>query len=164
MNYPVRTTGLTCALCLILAGCNLLEDNSARRLQGTWFIESPIETVDETSLTFRHEISFRDNGTYENVSVVLEASSGQLLGYRYAAQGRYGLRGNQLTLTWLSRASHDDTMGRYSLREKLIPIAVQENPLTLSIEIVGDVMTWKYPPCGPNENCIASQQFTRKPE
>lgn len=105
--------------------------------------------------------SFSDNGKFQASTVYITADSQELLGYSGRSSGNYTLLDNQLA----TLATDVYTLPEFS-DTPYVPngsLIYVEGDISreIKVEFSEDKMTWIYPPCGPLENCIGSQEFEK---
>ncbi len=158
MKTLYRTILATSFLFLFLA-CEEEGDISSHLL-GVWIKDFPIENTNQVS---RLEYQFKSDNTVEIANKVIDASSHQLLGYRYISEGSYTVVEEQLTLLNLQQYNNDDTKGYYDDADALIPANIEEESVVnISFNRKKDKLTFEYTSCPPNAICLGSQTFYRE--
>ncbi|WP_299706127.1 hypothetical protein [uncultured Pontibacter sp.] len=135
------------------------EANSAsasRALIGTWYQEAG----PYGALRLKREYSFKTDNSFDRYEKVIN-SSGDVVGFRQRATGKYELKGDKLTMVYLQFYNSDKSKDIDSYEEEiddLIPsgsIDYQET-VTLEYHQMKNIMMFKYPPCPFDHSCIGN--------
>ncbi|WP_339863781.1 hypothetical protein [uncultured Algoriphagus sp.] len=162
-NFP-RLLLLSLFGAFLLTSCQEDEkpiDNSDQ-IVGYW--EKSINSGENMILT--QYFTFFDNGTYNSSSVYFNAETDEPLGYAGRSSGEFTLLDDQLSIMHnLIYGVPQDSDEIYVPNNQLV---LTNNEFTeemklqeVKVEFSEDKMIWIYPPCGPLENCIGSQEFER---
>jgi len=158
----IRVSALiaTAILLTLVASCNVFENNNP--IEGSWFEESPVNSAFEDSLNLKQrlELTFFSDYSFESARIVIDGSTEAILGYRFASGGRYSLLHDRLVMQ-TAESFYSDDLELYVPREELKPVTNVER-LVIKFKVEGDRMTWIYPPCPENANCLGTQEFLRK--
>lgn len=137
-------------LVLMLAiSCESDEINFAKSVQGEWYQEAG--EMENTNLSFRNEIIFRNDGTYKEAYLVVETDNPeQIMGYRSLILGEYEVTGNRLRRFNTAQYGLDNESD-YLNREALIleDSEVVMPEVELSMNESEDQLTFDYCPGGP---------------
>ncbi len=160
-SFYSRVAALFLVLCL--SACSIWKEKG-ESIEGTWFIQQPVDAADSNGrpLVSRYEISFRSDHTFQSAILIANEVTDNVLGYRFAGDGIFETKDAQLIRRNLRQLWHDDNQGLYSPLTELTSSRPDSQPSIVTFKIANDTMTWTYPPCGPNENCIGTQSFRRK--
>ncbi|MEK6478473.1 hypothetical protein WJR50_13100 [Catalinimonas sp. 4WD22] len=145
-----RYENLLLLLVLILTiSCESDEINFAKPVQGEWYQEAG--EMENSNLSFRNEIIFRNNGTDEEVYLVVEtANPEQIMGYRSLLLGEYEVTDNRLRRFNTEQYGLDDEsdyLNREALTLESSDVGIPE--VELSFNNSADQLTFDYCPGGP---------------
>ncbi len=134
----------------------IYDDKPSELLIGAWEDSSMIEKKESL------QYNFKEDGTLSISTIVSDASTNQILGYRYHATGTYLTRQDQLTLMISSIYLHSDSNGPYSNLEDLeLSDSRYEQTLTFSFNNSRTELLFTYPPCAYKLSCIGTQKFLK---
>lgn len=142
--------------------CSTPAEQVLSPLQGTWFNQQQGSfaipgSTDSIEFYDRLEMTFVPDGHLTITRKILQHPTMEFLGFRFLSEGKYSIYGDQLVLITERRAMNDDTRGLFS--ETLVPVPISTEVQGVTFSIANGVLTFRYPPCGPNELCITSQSF-----
>lgn len=148
------------SLLMILNSCtNDSEENQLDLLAGDW---AKTEIMENDSLSQSLQYNFSIDKTFIVSTVIIDNTTAQIIGYRYRAIGTYNVKRNILVLNLSEIYIHDDSIGLFSnINDLELSNNSDKQTITFSIDKNQKVLTFKYPPCGPAENCIGTQSFLR---
>ena len=146
-----------------LLGSSCEDEVSVNRenLEGIWFHDTDSDSDNSVS---RLEYHFSRDSTLEIFHREISEDAQEILGYYFQALGKYELDGDQLLIITSERYVSNDTEPPYYVEVRdLQPLPGQDTlTATISFEDKGRKLVVAYPPCGPLENCVASQIFQRR--
>jgi len=151
----------TLILFTIVGGCNVFENDNS--IEGSWFQESVVESplAGNVNLIQRLEVTFSADHSFESRRIVVDGSTDTILGYRFASRGEYSLLDDKLSMRTIESFSSDDVELYVPLGE-LKPVT-NVMSIVVTFKVDGDKMTWRYPPCPEDADCLDTQTFLRKP-
>lgn len=137
-------------LVLILTiSCESDEINFAKSVQGEWYQEAG--EMENTNLSFRNEITFRNDGSYEEAYLIVQTDNPeQIIGYSSLLLGEYEVTDNRLRRFNTEQYGLDNESD-YLNREALIleDSEVVMPEVELSMNESEDQLTFDYCPGGP---------------
>ena len=134
---------------------------SGKQILGIWFQE---DSLPEDNRISKLQYHFKEDNTLEILRLELDASSKQVLGYRYKSTARYSLHKDKLSFSDFTNYTHNDTLVSYSSLQDLKAVTSQQSGYTVTckLEDKGQKLTFIYPPCKDTFSCIGSQTFTKE--
>lgn len=103
---------------LVFISCETNDENLSQSILGIWFQENVI--VEDTTLTYRNEIIFNSDGTYERSLRIIETEDAQnTVGYLSLTTGEYEVTGNRLKRFNIEQYGLDN-VNPYLDRENLV--------------------------------------------
>lgn len=139
---------------------NSNENLASDLLVGTW---SKTFSTDEPNFEQSIQYVFGSDNTVITSLVISNTSTSEVVGYRSRALGTYSVIEDILNTNLSEIYTHDDSTGLFSSLEDLeVSDGPQTETVTISFSDNGETLTFIYPPCPPNANCIGSQTFIRQ--
>jgi hypothetical protein len=145
--------------CLVMTSCSEDDDLTGYEIKGVWAMETHLEADSRIS---RLIYDFKDDGQVEVLTIEIDHSSGDILGYRSRTIGNYATHDNKLSFYNLTVYTNNDTDAPFSDLENLIKQSDGgAYDVTYSIEERGKKLIFTHPPCGPFDNCIPTTTLVR---
>ncbi len=138
-----------------LFSCQGTDEVSPESIAGTWIIDSTSE--DQPGYTYREELVFNADGTYELSLRLIETGTMQTVGYNSLITGRYVLDKNKLFRVDIKQYGLD---GEHELmdRDDLVELSsIDELPvIKVSLNKTGDALTLDFTQsgCAPGAVCV----------
>ena len=146
---------------LISISCTKEVDTNPQthKIIGIW---SNMSSMDDPNLNTSLRYVFNLDNTIEVTRIVSKKSTSEVLGFRYRAIGTYEINKDILSMHFSEIYTHDDSSGDYSnINDLELSHSSETRVVTVSFSKFGKVMTFIYPPCPENANCIGSQTFEK---
>lgn len=113
--------------------------------------------------TTRFIYHFEYDGTFTSLRTYSDAGTDSLLGYGFAAEGKYNTHGDTLNMITLKRLSSGQVTQTPYLKNRPVPVSVQ--PETLQVEFLAsrNLLIFDYFLCDDKDliQCVDKQVFVR---
>ena len=152
---------ITMLIVLVLVSSCSDKEQNLTWLEGTW-VSTENYTFDDgkaSSLLYQ----FNGDGTFKALSrVIKDGNINDVLGYTYRAEGTFTLNESNLTLSFNAIYLSDDNLTYYTELVNLMFVDYNETQeLGITFNKEKSKLTFIYPACPPNANCIGNQSFNR---
>ena len=143
----------------IILGCTANDEHfdfNKQNLLGTWH---KMYIDEDQNQIMKFEYHFKNDGTYEVLGSVSDATSEELLGYWTRETGSFSLNGNKLLFTNIKSYFNNDQTRSFTELENLElqhSNFYNSNSVTIEFDDFMRKLIFIYPPCGPNESCVGS--------
>lgn len=160
----ISTLGSLLFCVLLFVSCETGEEDLSQSIQGMWFQEEVI--AEDTALSYRNELIFRGDGTYERSLQIVETEDPQnTVGYLSLVTGEYEVIGNRLKRFNIEQYGLDN-VNPYLDRENLVFEAATDKlpEVGLIVNDTGDELTLDYfvnSTCPDLAMCIEYETFYR---
>ncbi len=159
-NETMKKFVLILSLFVICISCSNDDEASITNLiVGVWEDSGFLEIRDQRQAL---QYDFKIDGTLTISTLIIERSTGNILGYLYRAIGTYRTNEDQLNINISEIYLHNNFNAPYSDLEDLeLSDQQYEQTITFSFDRLFTELLFLYPPCGPNELCVGSQTFRK---
>ncbi|HSJ67250.1 MAG TPA: hypothetical protein VK921_06235 [Anditalea sp.] len=155
-------------ICIILLfGCTKcqpkVEPEIDLKVEGTWFQSTVIYN---TNYILRKEISFKNDGTYELTSKIIDKHTKGDIEYFVLYTGHYQVNGNRLKRSMVNEYGRMDVSARYNREDLVLKGSFSELPIVLlSLDEKEEQLTMDYRSgdCSNilNNNCIEVETYIK---
>ena len=155
-----KLIALSCFLLIFISCTDNDDENSfSNSIIGVWARTEPME---DPSMNQTLQYTFYGDHTVEIVRMAVDASTSEILGFRYKGIGTYEIDGDTLHVSLSEIYKHDDSSELYSSEAELeLSDDTSDESLAISFSESGDILIFDYPPCPMNANCIDTLSLER---
>ncbi|MBD3274672.1 MAG: hypothetical protein GF372_05140 [Candidatus Marinimicrobia bacterium] len=132
---------------------------------GSWYMEDMLKAGSfiDRNVNTRFIYHFEYDGTFSSLRTYSDAGTDSLLGYGFAAEGRYITNGDTLKMITLERLSSGQVSQAPYLKYRPEPVSIR--PETLQVEYMAsrNLLIFDYFPCDETDliQCVDKQVFVR---
>ena len=146
---------------LLFSSCRNGEEVELASIEGRWIQDSAFDG--DASLSYRNELIFAHDGTYELSIQLIESSSGNLIGYLSLHTGAYTLDKNKLYRVNIKMYGLDNVHDYLDRGDLVFQGSIDELPvISVSLNSSKDALTLDFTQsggCADVTNCIDYQTF-----